>query len=335
MKTTPNEPGVRLHVCMASNNAYVQHLCVTIASVLKNTTAPLAFHILHADISDASCNLIGSLFLRPDCSVEFLRMDKAVFGDSAPGGGHAAAEPFFRLAIADMKPDLKKAIYLDSDLVVLKDLAELWGMDTGGCYAGVVEDLMSFKNKKRKDAFERGRYFNSGVMLLNLERIRQDFRTSTFLELAGRNRDWIRYYEQDVVNMAFKNNVIFLPLRWNLSSGYFRKTPVLPCRTKEEMRDALGDPGIVHYTGPDKPWVIPCGIAAHPLAHEYFRHLAMTPFAGQAAAIRKRFGVWRRLCIFVWFWWRHPGFFLRPAYWRNRQGRLFGNSAQNKDNGVS
>jgi len=133
-----------------------------------------------------------------------------------------------------------------------------------------------------------------------------------------KNRDWIRTHDQDVMNIAFKNNVLFLPLRWNASSVFFRKSPKGLHRTRTEIQDAVRGPGIVHYTGPDKPWVIPGGAAAHSFSHEYFRYLAMTPFASQAEVIRKNFGLRRRAHLLVWYWWKHPGFFLRPSYWRNR-----------------
>lgn len=309
----PEAPAI--HIFLASNNVYVQHLCVTIASAVKTSSVPLRFHILHNDITEQSKAFIESLLHPGRDSIKFNKIEKTLFKDFKFDLAHITIEAAFRFLIGDLEPALKKALYLDCDLIVRRDLAELWNIDLGDKYAGVVEDLLRMKNPRHREAFEYGSYFNSGVILLNLDRIRRDFDFAAFLSIEEKNRDWFRYKDQDVLNMAFKNNVLYLPLRWNVSSAFLRKTPKGLRRSDDEVRDAQLNPAIVHYTGPDKPWIIPYGIASHPYANEYFEYLAQTPFAGQAAIIRKKFPAFK---CFLSFWWRHPGFFLRPSYWRNR-----------------
>jgi len=315
---------MRIHVITAANNIFVPPLCATIASVLKNITTPVSFYILQNGLTGESCKIIESMFAGSRCTVEFLQIDRHMFDVFDLEKTHTTVETAFRFSIVDLKPDLKKAIYLDCDLIVRADLRELWDIDIGDCYAGVIYDQFDVKSAGQKyfEMLDPERYFNAGVLVLNLERIRRDFRTSTFLELAIRNRDWMKLHDQDVLNLAFKSNLKFLPLRWNLITYYFEQIPRRLYLTRQEILDARKNPAIVHYSGRNKPWIYPRGIYAHPLAPLYFHYLAMTPYAEQAKTIMKKYGAWRCFCARMRFWWRRPVFFLRLRYWRARAERL-------------
>jgi len=304
-----------IHVFFAFNEAYAMHACAAIASILKNSVSFFSFHILHKDISPASQEKIKSLRNIRPFEVDFAKVDAGKFKDIAIKSGHISIETTFRFLIPEIAPHLEKAIYLDCDLIVRDDLKKLWDTALGDCYAGVVEDFLVNKSPERKALFTAPRYFNAGVLLLNLRRMRRDFSLDSFLKAENDNRAAFLYQDQDVFNLLFGGNVLYLPLRWNATAALFRKTPRTPFRSPQDIAEARQNPAIVHFTGPDKPWIIPRGIAAHPFAPEYFAYLARTPFAEREKIIRAGFSPVAR---FLWFWWRHPGFFLRPDFWKMR-----------------
>ena len=86
---------------------------------------------------------------------------------------------YFRLFIASLYPQYNKAIYLDSDIVVLHDVAELFNIDIGNNLVGAVPDDIIQKNEVFQEYVEKvvgvssyKNYFNAGVLVMNLEELR-------------------------------------------------------------------------------------------------------------------------------------------------------------------
>ncbi|EIP97494.1 LPS:glycosyltransferase [Opitutaceae bacterium TAV1] len=304
-------------VFFACNDAYVPHLCVTIVSILENSDAPFSFHVLNQDISEESQNQVLKLgSLRP-FDIEFIHVNRGMFGDLKIDAEHVSIETAFRFLVPQIRPEFRKAIYLDCDLVVQDDLKKLWDVEPGQNYAGVVEDLLPRKDyRSHKARIGIRRYFNAGMLLLNLEQIRQDFSVETFLSIERKNRAWFLFADQDVLNFAFANRVIYLPLRWNVVAPVFRNHRRINrdhSYTRQEIVSARNSPAIVHFVGQDKPWVVPRGITAHPCVSEYYRYLRKTPFADQEKQIMRSFPATR---IFLRYWWRRPFFFFRLNFWK-------------------
>ncbi len=146
-----------------------------------------------------------------------------------------------RFFASEMFPNLDKILYLDSDIFVFKDLSLLYSEDIQTVYAGVVSDIPS-SIKRRKDVLGIKTYFNAGVMLLNLKKMRDD----NVLEQLIKNYDLLDkegkllWADQDVLNYTFKENVRFLPEKYNQQGLALTK----------EKDDATY---ILHYTS-FKPW---------------------------------------------------------------------------------
>ena len=129
-----------------------------------------------------------------------------------------------------------KVLYLDVDTVVDADLSELWSTDTGGkCVAGRDEN-------DDVDISNRGvahRYFNSGVLLMNLKYIRAvglDDKVITLLKCCK-----MVFTDQDAMNMVFKGQVVYL----------LRKFNVIGCDFVYDREESIT---IRHYAGYVKPW---------------------------------------------------------------------------------
>lgn len=302
-------------VFFACNDAYAVHAAAMMASVLRHTCRPVRFYLLHRDVSEDSQAKLRAIAAQTPYTLECLKIDAALFGDFSFEMAHISLEGAFRFLIPQLCPTLDKAVYLDCDLIVRSDIADLWAEDVSQVYAAAVEDSLRHKTPARQKLFGGRPYFNSGVLLLNLARIRADLSLESFLEIERAHRGVFRYQDQDVLNAAFGDQVRYLPLSWNATAPIFRKkSPAFSCG-QAEIEAARDNPHIVHFTGPDKPWKIPSGCMSHPYAAEYFLNLRATPFADREAAMRANF---RASSIFLSYWMRHPVFFLRPAFFTAR-----------------
>ena len=154
---------------------------------------------------------------------------------------------FYRLFIPSLFPDLKKAVYIDCDVVLNTDIAELYYTDIGDCLLGgvvdeSVTDTPEFAEYTRSYlGIEPERYINSGVLIMNLDMMRREAIEEKFLDiLTELNPDTVAP-DQDYLNLLSKDRIYYLPTAWNKQPGKGHPMP------SEEIK-------LVHYNMFNKPW---------------------------------------------------------------------------------
>ena len=203
-------------------------------------------------------------------------------------------ESYYRLLLPRVLPaSLDRVIYLDSDLVVTGDLSELWELDVGSTSLFAVPELVAASSLVSSQAGislyrELGlppglKLFNSGVMLINLERWRRErvaLRAMIYLEVA---RDHLRWHDQEALNAVLAGDWRELDPRWNVTMHLFR-TRV----RSAQIQESLQTPSIVHFNSAIKPWQpgFPFGFL-----EEFFHYLDMTPWSGWRPASAQSLGV--------------------------------------------
>ena len=161
----------------------------------------------------------------------------------------------------------KKAIYLDSDLLIRKDIKNLFDIDLEEyCYAAVVDGSANEKhilpNLEGNITIEKGNYYNSGVLLLNCDKIRKEM-PATFanLLLKQEEKNFYKFIDQDILNIACHNKIKKLTPKYNFvlnayyggMLGTYENSGKFYTENKEEFKSAQEDATIVHFTNP-KPW---------------------------------------------------------------------------------
>ncbi len=288
-RETPQEHTIR--VVASSDQGYARHLGVMFASVLANAAQPHRYRLFVIDggIEPATRRAITAEVSRRGATVEFLQLDRELYSNM-PLRRKMTAAAYYRISIPELfDSSVSRVIYLDCDLIVKADLAELWHTPLNGRHLGAVENISN--STYRASGLAQEQYFNSGVMLIDLDLWRRD-------DIPGQVREFkLRYPHKIVTNdQCALNGVLHdkwqrLPLRWNQQSGLYRATKQLRHFPPEEVEAALWAPAIIHYVGAAKPWKYLC---FHPLAGEYRRYLDQTVWAGTgpegknlAAAIKR------------------------------------------------
>lgn len=169
-----------------------------------------------------------------------------------------------KFRLPEILSDWDKVLYLDGDLIARDDLAQLYDTDVSGVYAAVVADSGAMywqaRHMERHD-----RYFNSGVMVLNLERLRRE-NVSQALVRAKAESGFSNLMDQNAFNEVFEGKVIHLPIRWNFNLSSLNRAgdkwsvkdiSRLYGVDYETKRDAFADAAIVHFSSKDKPWKSP------------------------------------------------------------------------------
>jgi lipopolysaccharide biosynthesis glycosyltransferase len=202
---------------------------------------------------------------------------------------HLPLATFFRLLLPDLLPEYGTLLYLDADTIALTDVAELFATDLGEACVAAVPDLhvngfirdgatnylhrtayrdMNWTGYAVKllglDPADPG-YFNAGVALLDLARIRSEGLDKAMLAFLEKHQP-LALCDQDVMNAVLARKKRLLPLEWNIKGDLLH--PLWPAR---QVRAAMRHPRILHY----RFWQY-----GTPLSGHYWRYLALTPFAG-------------------------------------------------------
>lgn len=149
-----------------------------------------------------------------------------------------------------------RILYLDSDIIATQDLQHLLNLPLSNVYAAVVKDMVAHfdGNLERLNLFA---YFNSGVMLLNLQKMRQDLITEQLIQIKKAD-PWNYFMDQDTFNIAFKHKLSFISPQYNymLENQRYSKTTFSNFYglTSRETLSLLKRPTLIHYSGINKPW---------------------------------------------------------------------------------
>jgi len=169
---------------------------------------------------------------------------------------------------------LDKCIYLDSDIVVRKDISEMWSIDIKNYYLGAVEEPSGKIRNMELQIPQLSSYFNNGILLLNLKKLREfGFKKKAYDYMQ--DHPHLLYGDQDVFNALFHDNWLPLPMKWNLTTSMYLTKKLLhyTCYPDNEISAALKNPAIVHYTQEKKPDSVLC---QHPFRGDYIIYRSLT-----------------------------------------------------------
>jgi lipopolysaccharide biosynthesis glycosyltransferase len=190
---------------------------------------------------------------------------------------------YLRLYIPEIIPDHRsKALYLDSDLQVEASLTGLWEQSLDRQAVGAVQAYgtpyvsypLGIRNHDAFDLPPDTPYFNSGVLLLNLDRWREDNISKQVIRYLRRYEEHVQMVDQEGLNVVLANDWKPLDLSWNVMSHllHFENWPPSPFkeRVRPRREQLLENPKIYHFAGEKKPWHVECN---HPAQFEWMRYL--------------------------------------------------------------
>lgn len=236
-------------IYFASDKNYLPYLTVAIKSLIDNAKSNNEYriYILTDDLTDIDIVEIKS-FEKENTIVEIVDVTEKIesIRSKVALRDYYSVSIYYRLFIPSMFPQYDKGIYLDSDIVLNHDIADMFNVDIGMNYLGAVLDETVYTNKdfiyyirEALDVTEK-QYFNSGVLIMNLAKFRKNNIEDDFYR-------WVNDYEfgavapdQDYLNVTCKNSVKYLELGWN-------KMPMCESLPDEKLH-------LIHYNMFMKPW---------------------------------------------------------------------------------
>jgi len=272
-----------MHIAFGADDQYSQHVGVTLASILSTLAPGIEpnIYIVTDGISEENQRKIASLKTIRNFHPHYIVVSLDDFKDFPLISDHITIATYFRLQLPYLLPQLDKVLYLDTDMIIDRDLSPLWETDlepdqwvAAAAEIAIKPDFMASIGLDKNEF-----YFNAGVLLMNLAALRANDFENKCAKFVRQYREVIRYVDQDVLNHVCKGHVKWVDPKFNLVFAYLDKRSQLKKLSSpyslQTIHEAIAHPVIIHYTGALKPWHY---ASRNVYSYKYMDYLKLTPW---------------------------------------------------------
>ncbi len=248
-------------VVFACNRLFGCYATVTIVSLIQNSSPDKFYklYILHSELTSEEINIIEGLSTKHVC-IKCVDTAPFVNNTALPSNIRFPKETYYRVLIPEIFKDYDKIIYLDSDIVLLEDIALLYNIDIGNNIFGAIVNPASQSHADYcRDVLhiDYKKYFNSGVLLFNNKAFRENRIQKKFFQMLEKAEKY-RFVDQDLLNVCCSGKVKLLDIKWNYMWQYDSvDEKFLPLPEFMPAYKQCKSPAIIHYTTAVKPWNSP------------------------------------------------------------------------------
>lgn len=236
-------------IFFACDERFVKYTCVAIKSLIANASEQYQYHIhiLCTQISEEKKRKAYGLATE-NVKISFDDVSRELAGMKSRlhTRDYYSVTTYYRVFIPDKFPQYDKVIYLDSDMIVLKDIAQLYFTDLCGDAVGAVRDQVIIQTEifseyvEKVLGIDRNSYFNAGMLVMDCNIFRKNQMLDQFVELLN-SYAFVVAQDQDYLNVLCEGSVFWLDPKWNVET--YGKLPV-----------AEQDTAIIHFNLANKPW---------------------------------------------------------------------------------
>lgn len=284
MIASRSAPRERIHIAFCIDDQMALPLAVALLSLAASQRHRIELHLM-VEGSPRCRSLVRDILSY--LGLAHVLLDGAPEERLAPDGrtpyGMPSTAPFRRIMLADQLPGLDRLLYLDADILVRGDLGDLWDTRLDDMPVGAVVEAAFDPESPWMQPFD-GRYFNSGVLLLDLRQWRAERIADRVaariaaqrraVAAAGTDRLSLDpatalWGEQTPLNEALAGRWKALPPTWNLTIGFDDGHAAWRDLAPGTIAETLRDPRLFHFAGTEKPWVP--AFASFTAFHEEFQ----------------------------------------------------------------
>lgn len=261
----------KIRIVLITDKNYFFPAMVTIDSLLNNTEKNVEIAVVVFEKKDYSVYSKQYEKKYPNATVEFIFFDENNIMN-VQEKFHISKAAYVKIYLPEILSEWNKVIFLDSDLLVRKDIAYLWNYFT---LFSTNDIIAAVRNPRYNDdnryigIDEKTQTFNSGVMLMDLEKMREVESTKKLELFLKKYNHLTKLNDQPAFNYAFKNSWYELPLEWNVQFSFFLKNSSYLQIERKELIALRKKPSILHFTTASKPWKYR---SIHPYKKEFLRY---------------------------------------------------------------
>lgn len=264
---------MELNIALCTDDRYASHCAVCVASILENNTADnCRIFILTNGLTEDNLRRFSFLASHYHQQVKVVTIDAEKL-DGLQVKDYLPASMYYRFLIPEIVEG-ERCLYMDCDIIVTGGLRELFSVDIENLACGVVEDQCDDDVRLHNRVKMFSPYFNSGVILMNLDYWRNN-------DVSNRLIEWIAHYpgilycpDQDALNVVLEGKVKFMDYRYNFQQGFYGDLVWIRADKWPSIEKARQNPLLIHYTSGEKPWHKDC---RHPRKEDYDHYERLFP----------------------------------------------------------
>lgn len=252
-------------VVYATDLGYLRYTIASMCSILQQPTLNVFYRFVilvpGKDTCDYTTPIENTLNKFSNYSLEIIKIGDE-FDDAHIEISHISTPTYYRLLLPQLLPECDKCIYIDGDTIACDDLVNLYAIDLNDNYLGAVEALIYYEesdyHRNRLEIPEKHPfiYFNAGVLLMNLKKMREDHLVPRFLELVNKT---FESQDQDILNLVCYGKIQSISPSYNVMTRYhkwekMRFEEIMGQEAANAYIQATKCPTIIHYADKIKPW---------------------------------------------------------------------------------
>ncbi|MCJ7842964.1 glycosyltransferase family 8 protein [Lederbergia sp. NSJ-179] len=247
-----------MNILVTLNENYIKPLKIMLKSLfLNNPNENFSIYLMHSGIAEDKLAQLDDYIAKSGSKLKIIYIESHHFED-APVVLHFSKEMYYRLLAYKFLPkELNRILYLDPDILVLNPVKELYQLDIEGyLYAAAYHDKISVKeiNRIRLMPYDIDVYYNSGVLLMNLELQRKLIDEQTIFKFVKKNRSRLIMPDQDILNALYSKKVKSLDeTRYNYDARFYSYYKI-KSNGKCDMDFIMNHTVFLHFCGKKKPW---------------------------------------------------------------------------------
>lgn len=257
-------------ISFSSSDFFAPYLGVTIQSIIDKSSSDYNYDLVvfTKDMSDFNKQVLSSMCNLPNFSIRFINVKEIFDALNLYTPGHITIETYFRLIIPVFMKNYSKILFLDSDLLILEDVKNLYQIDLGDNAIGAAEEclmsaLLGIHGDSAIDYMydtlhlkNPDLYFQAGVMIMNIDYFNQHDCCKRLMNMVC-NFNY-NIVDQDAMNELLNDKCLWIPNEWNYPplQKHMKKLKYI-----ENMSDfirekylAVKHPKILHFADCEKPW---------------------------------------------------------------------------------
>lgn len=300
-----------LNICFATDDNYAPYMGLAILSILKHAAGEEKFHfyILDNAISQDNKQKIDRLHDVYPFQITYLPLQESIFEGCDTYHANWTYTIFGRYLIGKIIP-VDKVLYLDCDIMVRGSLLPLWKENIDDFYlAGVLDyniicrgDLL----RRFNGAVSPDEYVNSGVLLINNRKWREENLFQKLLTFSVENAKKLRCPDQDAINYICRLHKKILPERYNIVGFMYKSDLFLHHPRFSEIAKERNQTVIRHFHPWKKNFFVP-------YREEYLELMQNSPWKDLCPVDDAKPLAWFKTVL--WYLWRHPFCFLLPRFY--------------------
>lgn len=240
-------------VFMVTNWDMVGYTATTMVSVLCNTQRNIDFYIMDCGLSDFDKRQLSTLknkFSNLN-SITFSKVDMKRF-EGLNVWYYGMLDAWAMLLFPEAFPDVKKVVHIESDTILVNDIADLYNESLDKYVVGACPDIAFSQGHPLFKSLTH-KYFNLGMILIDCVKWQENNITDKCLKLGKKYGKEFNCLHQDALNMVFEDDYKVLPNRYNLGERENYIKQLFSDLSDDYFANEWCHPYLIHFS-PNKPW---------------------------------------------------------------------------------